>query len=100
MRKKCSKKRHQGFTLLEMMIVLLIISVLILLFIPNLSSQKDSIINKSDQAIAETIITEIELVKFDKDGKIDESDIEKILGENTKKQEVYEKYVKGKLELP
>ncbi|MBM7710402.1 competence type IV pilus major pilin ComGC [Enterococcus lemanii] len=100
MRKKGTKKRYSAFTLLEMMIVLLIISVLILLFIPNLSSQKDSIINKSDQAIAETIITEIELVKFDKDGKIDESDIEKILGENTKKQEVYEKYVKGKLELP
>ncbi|MFZ2876296.1 MAG: prepilin-type N-terminal cleavage/methylation domain-containing protein, partial [Enterococcus aquimarinus] len=36
------KKLHAGFTLVEMMIVLLIISVLVLLFIPNLAQEKDT----------------------------------------------------------
>ena len=33
------KQKYAGFTLLEMLIVLLIISVLILLFVPNLAKQ-------------------------------------------------------------
>jgi len=32
------KLKHQGFTLVEMLIVLLVISILILLFVPNLSA--------------------------------------------------------------
>lgn len=38
--RKILRKRLPAFTLIEMLIVLLIISVLILLFVPNLSKQK------------------------------------------------------------
>ena len=33
----------KAFTLIEMLVVLLIISVLLLLFVPNLTKQKDSV---------------------------------------------------------
>ena len=36
------KKRRQGFTLLEMSIVLFIISLLILIMIPNLTKQRQN----------------------------------------------------------
>ena len=36
------KQKYAGFTLLEMLIVLLIISVLILLFVPNLAKHKET----------------------------------------------------------
>ncbi|WP_163537765.1 competence type IV pilus major pilin ComGC [Gracilibacillus sp. YIM 98692] len=36
-------KNQKGFTLIEMLIVLAVISVLLILFIPNLSNQSDTI---------------------------------------------------------
>ena len=38
------KQKDAGFTLLEMLIVLLIISVLILLFVPNLAKHKETVV--------------------------------------------------------
>lgn len=40
--RKILKKPMQAFTLLEMLVVLLIISVLMMLFVPNLSKQRES----------------------------------------------------------
>ena len=58
------KKLHAGFTLVEMMIVLLIISVLVLLFIPNLAQEKDTVLDKGNHAIVESMKTQIELQEF------------------------------------
>ena len=44
---KWRRKTVRGFTLVEMLIVLLIISVLMLLFVPNLSNQKGLFVNCS-----------------------------------------------------
>jgi competence protein ComGC len=41
--KKMLKKKVKGFTLIEMLVVLGIISILLLLFVPNLSKQKEAI---------------------------------------------------------
>ena len=41
--KKILKKKVKGFTLIEMLVVLGIISILLLLFVPNLSKQKQKI---------------------------------------------------------
>lgn len=38
--KKLKSLKVKGFTLVEMLVVLLIISVLMLLFVPNLTKQK------------------------------------------------------------
>ena len=42
MLKKLNAVKLRAFTLIEMLVVLLIISILLLLFVPNLSKQKDS----------------------------------------------------------
>lgn len=55
------KQKYAGFTLLEMLIVLLIISVLILLFVPNLAKHKETVDKKGNEAIFfnDTATTEI-----------------------------------------
>ena len=45
------KKRNQGFTLLEMTIVLLVISVLFLLTVPNIQKTMEIVNNKGCKAI-------------------------------------------------
>ena len=51
------KLKHQGFTLVEMLIVLLVISILILLFVPNLSAQRTVIDEKGNAAIVKVVET-------------------------------------------
>jgi len=49
---KLKKAKVQAFTLVEMLVVLLIISVLLLLFVPNLTKQKDTK-QKTSQTVAD-----------------------------------------------
>ena len=58
------KLKHQGFTLVEMLIVLLVISILILLFVPNLSAQRTVIDEKGNAAIVKVVETQIELFQL------------------------------------
>ena len=44
--KKLKSLKVKGFTLVEMLVVLLIISVLMLLFVPNLTKQKEAVTEK------------------------------------------------------
>lgn len=62
------KKKLSGFTLLEMLVVLFIISLLLLLFVPKIMSQKDSASKKSDTAIAKVVETQIEVYELDHNG--------------------------------
>lgn len=97
MKKNWKQQLHAGFTLLEMMAVLFIISVLVLLFIPNIASQKDKVLATGDVAIVQTIKTELELAKFEKNGELSDEEIIKLLGgESSRKYQVYLKEVKGK----
>ena len=90
------KKLHAGFTLVEMMIVLLIISVLVLLFIPNLAQEKDTVLDKGNHAIVESMKTQIELQEFSTGESVTEEYIMKnIIKEDTKKEDLYNKYIKG-----
>ena len=59
------KKKVKGFTLIEMLVVLLIISILILLFVPNLSKQKDSVKNTGRAAIVKVVESQAELYALD-----------------------------------
>lgn len=54
-------KNNKGFTLLEMLIVLAVIAILVLLFVPNLTSQKKGIDQKGDEAFRKAIETQVEL---------------------------------------
>ena len=60
------KQKYAGFTLLEMLIVLLIISVLILLFVPNLAKHKETVDNKGNEAIVKIVESQIELYTLEK----------------------------------
>ncbi|WP_334342271.1 competence type IV pilus major pilin ComGC [Companilactobacillus sp. HBUAS56275] len=54
-------KIRKGFTLIEMVIVLFIISLLLLIMIPNLTKQRDNANEKSNEALQTTIINQAEL---------------------------------------
>ena len=47
--------KRQAFTLIEMLVVLLIISVLLLLFVPNLTKQKDSVKETGNAAVVKAV---------------------------------------------
>lgn len=59
------KKKLEGFTLLEMMVVLFVISILLLLFVPNIMKQKDSAQGKNDESIAKVVETQMEVYELD-----------------------------------
>ncbi|SDW92336.1 competence type IV pilus major pilin ComGC [Streptococcus equinus] len=66
--KKLRKKSVEAFTLVEMLIVLLIIGVLMLLFVPNLSKQKDVVHEKGDAAVVKVVESQMDLYEV-KTGK-------------------------------
>jgi len=55
------KRIRKGFTLIEMVIVLFIISLLLLIMIPNLTAQKKNATTKSDDAFKTSIVTQAEM---------------------------------------
>ncbi|WP_071130604.1 competence type IV pilus major pilin ComGC [Enterococcus timonensis] len=59
------KRKLKAFTLMEMLVVLLIIGVLLLLFIPNLSSQRERINDTGDESIVKVVETQLELYRLD-----------------------------------
>lgn len=58
-------KRFAAFTLIEMLVVLLIISILILLFVPNLTKQKESIRNTGRGAVVKVVESQAELYELE-----------------------------------
>ncbi|GAA2910226.1 competence type IV pilus major pilin ComGC [Enterococcus pseudoavium] len=83
------KKKASGFTLLEMLVVLFIISLLLLLFVPKLMTQKDSASKKSDGAIAKVVETQIEVYELDHGKKPSR---EELIDEGYVKEEQYKAY--------
>ena len=63
---KWRRKTVRGFTLVEMLIVLFIISVLMLLFVPNLSNQKDAVREKGNKEVVESQLSLYELKEGEK----------------------------------
>ncbi len=60
-------KRKKAFTLLEMIVVVMIISVLFLLTIPNISKMMNSVDEKACDALTKVIDTAIVQFKLDYD---------------------------------
>ena len=67
--KRIKKKFVKGFTLIEMLVVLLIISILILLFVPNLARQKDAVKDTGRAAIVKVVESQAELYELDHSSK-------------------------------
>ena len=60
------KAKAKAFTLVEMLVVLLIISVLLLLFVPNLTKQKEAVNDKGKAAVVKVVESQSELYSLDK----------------------------------
>ena len=100
--KKIKKLELEAFTLIEMLIVLLIISVLLLLFVPNLSKQKDAVSDTGNAAVVKVVESQAELYEL-KHGN-DKASLSKLVsaGNLTQKQvDSYKAYYgKNKNEQP
>lgn len=59
----------QAFTLLEMLLVILVISVLMLLFVPNLSKQKDRVTETGNAAVVKLVENQAELYELSQGSK-------------------------------
>jgi competence protein ComGC len=64
------KRKKSGFTLIEMVIVLFIVSLLLLLIVPNLNSTKNMAEKDSNAAFVQTIQTKADMRMYElgKDG--------------------------------
>jgi competence protein ComGC len=91
------KTKMQAFTLIEMSIVLFIITLLILLILPNLNSQRERAQNISNHALNEVVQTQAGLYRdeFDTDAvSLDDLKKEGFLNESQ-----YEKAVKADIRV-
>ncbi|MGX7196050.1 competence type IV pilus major pilin ComGC [Enterococcus olivae] len=64
------KKLYSGFTLIEMLVVLLIVSLLVLMFIPNLSNQKETVTKQGHTAVVKSVETQLELFEMEHNRKM------------------------------
>ncbi|NQM51765.1 prepilin-type N-terminal cleavage/methylation domain-containing protein [Streptococcus suis] len=91
--KKLLKLKKKAFTLVEMLVVLGIISLLLLIFVPNLSKQKDAIQKKGDAAVVKVVESQMELYELEHDKEATVADLQQA-GYITEKQA--EQYAKAK----
>ncbi|ALC81609.1 MULTISPECIES: competence type IV pilus major pilin ComGC [Bacillus] len=61
---------EKGFTLIEMLIVLLIISILLLITIPNVTKHNQSIQTKGCEGLVNMVQAQVTAFQMDHDGKI------------------------------
>lgn len=80
----------QAFTLVEMLIVLLIVSVLLLLFVPNISQQKDKIENSGGRALVKVVESQAELYEL---SGMNTASLSVLVAENLISQEQADKYL-------
>ncbi|WP_369385686.1 competence type IV pilus major pilin ComGC [Mesobacillus boroniphilus] len=59
-------KNQKGFTLIEMMIVLLVITVLLIITVPNISSHSSNINTKGCEAYMKMVEAQVQAYKIDK----------------------------------
>lgn len=81
--------KTKAFTLIEMLVVLLVISVLLLLFVPNLSKQKDTIKDKGSAAVVKVVESQAEIYSL---SHSDNASLNKLVSENYISQEQADDY--------
>ncbi|MBY5026656.1 competence type IV pilus major pilin ComGC [Streptococcus suis] len=91
--KKLIEMKVKAFTLVEMLVVLGIISLLLLIFVPNLSQQKDAIQKKGNAAVVKVVESQMELYELEHDKEATVADLQQA-GYITEKQA--EQYAKAK----
>lgn len=93
---KVIKKQYAGFTLVEMLIVLFVISVLVLLFVPSLTNQRSRITESGNQAFIQVVQTQVELYQMNEDQPVTYSNL---VANNYLSQEQADRAVELNLDL-
>lgn len=91
--KQLLEMKKKAFTLVEMLIVLGIISVLLLLFVPNLSKQKEAVQESGQAAIVKVVESQMEIYGLQHDKKdvsVDELQAEGYI--TNKQAQTYKEY--------
>ncbi|HEQ2839936.1 TPA: prepilin-type N-terminal cleavage/methylation domain-containing protein [Streptococcus pyogenes] len=85
-------KNLKGFTLLEMLLVILVISVLMLLFVPNLSKQKDRVTETGNAAVVKLVENQAELYELSQGSKPSLSQLKADSSITEKQEKAYQDY--------
>lgn len=93
-------REDEGFSLLEMAIVIMIITALLLLIIPNVSKVSDKTDETTSEAVVNTVETQILLYKMDSGEKLEgDALLDELVNKNwiTKEQrDAYNKHKNNK----
>ena len=90
--KKLIEMKVKAFTLVEMLVVLGIISLLLLLFVPNLSQQKDAVQKKGDAAVVKVVESQMELYELAHDKEATVADLQQAGYITEKQAQSYNEY--------
>jgi len=83
------KQKVEAFTLIEMLIVLIIISILILLFVPNLAKQKEKVNDTGRSAVVKVVEGQAEMYELNNDSG---ASLSKLLENKSITQDQYKAY--------
>ncbi|HFI0419478.1 TPA: competence type IV pilus major pilin ComGC [Streptococcus suis] len=90
--KKILKLKKKAFTLVEMLVVLGVISLLLLLFVPNLSKQKEVVQKKGDAAVVKVVESQMELYELAHDKEATVADLQQAGYITEKQAQSYNEY--------
>jgi competence protein ComGC len=85
------RKEMAGFTLVETLIVLLILSILILIMVPNLMQHKDFAEKKSDEALVHVVESQMTMYELEK-AKSEKPSLEELESDGFITRDQKEKY--------
>ena len=83
-------KNEDGFTLIEMVFVVLIIAALLLIFVPNISKTREKAVDKSEEAVVKVVETQKEAYLLENGG--DSVSVEQLVNSNYITEEQLEIY--------
>ncbi|MDR0846652.1 MAG: prepilin-type N-terminal cleavage/methylation domain-containing protein [Lactobacillales bacterium] len=63
------KKKLEGFTLIEVLTVLVVVGLLMMIFIPNLTKQKEKIDEKGGAAIVKVVETQMDVYEIEHEAR-------------------------------
>lgn len=90
--KKLLQMKAKAFTLIEMLIVLIIISVLLLLFVPNLTKQKDAVKETGSSAVVKVVESQAQLFEMNNVGEASLSRLVEAGSITTEQSQTYKEY--------
>ena len=86
------KKKTKAFTLVEMLFTLVIISILLLLFVPNLSKQKDAVKDTGGAAVVKVVESQAELFELNYTGGVSLSKLVEAGSITAEQSQTYKEY--------